>query len=102
MKIPKFSPETFITDEQFIAFCEVRCESALPLFTSEQIIRMMQLARVEPKLMPIGGTSHLMVEEMAYMCQQARFHIAKADHSAGRKFDERRFRHLSLVVNNER
>jgi hypothetical protein len=94
------SPDTFDTDEQFIAFCEVRCSSKLPLFSSEQIIRMMQLARIEPKLILISGTSHLMAEEMAYLCQQARFHIAKLDLRAGRKFDDSRFRHLRLVVSN--
>lgn len=93
------SPDTFDTDEQFIAFCEVRSSSKLPLFSAEQIIRMMQLAKVSPKLMPISGTSHLMSDEMAYLCQQARFHIAQQERKAGRKFDDRRFRHLRLVVN---
>jgi hypothetical protein len=99
MNMQNVSPDTFETDEQFIAFCELRCSSKFPLFSAEQIIRMIQLSNIEPKIMPIPGSCHLMAEEMAYLCQQARFHIAKTDFRAGRKFDDTRFRHLRLVVN---
>ena len=82
-------PQHFNTPEQFIAYCENRAESAQALFTLEEITLMLSLTGKTPQ--------ETVLFNMRHLCLLARFNIAKKAKKAGQKFDDSKFRHLTLV-----
>jgi hypothetical protein len=94
-------PKGFKTPEQFIAYCENKCEHQPAWFSGEEVETMIKLADVARENYDFTQCStYKLQREMQELCLAARYWIAQDSKRSGVKFDERKFRHLQMVVDN--